>query len=464
MRKNKGITLIALVITIIVLLILAGVSIAFLTGDNGILTRASTSSKEYNYQSAVESLKVKLQEVNLNVISATGKKATLHDVYDSFKDQNNITVIGVRNQIASILAGITWSDNINEVLVKLADYPNYIFGIDQNLNIIDEQELANNENYITITYDSNGGTGNIENTKLMKIGNSATGNITNDYFTRTAYTLLGFSEDKNATTATYIRGNSYSFTNDTTLYAIWGVLQYSNYSATGNYQTYAAKNNMVYQIECWGASGGVIGSSGYWMNGQQTNGAYTSGRIMPNIDTNLYIYVGKAGAYSPYTDNSEAIEYITQGGWNGGGDNYASGYGISGGGATDVRISSTSTQNVWKETASLASRIMVAAGAGGVGGYGIGGNGGGIFSENTSMNTGTSAYGYPYTSHGYSTQSGSTQTSSGSILQIAFMSKRSRFTYNDCFVGGFGYGGFGIGQWCAGAGGRRRLVWWCWFK
>ena len=38
---NKGITLIALVITIIVLLILAGVSIATLTGENGILTRAN---------------------------------------------------------------------------------------------------------------------------------------------------------------------------------------------------------------------------------------------------------------------------------------------------------------------------------------------------------------------------------------------------------------------------------------
>ena len=34
LRKNKGITLIALVITIIVLLILAGVSIAMLTGNN----------------------------------------------------------------------------------------------------------------------------------------------------------------------------------------------------------------------------------------------------------------------------------------------------------------------------------------------------------------------------------------------------------------------------------------------
>ena len=40
-KSSKGITLIALVITIIVLLILAGVSIAMLTGDNGILTQAT---------------------------------------------------------------------------------------------------------------------------------------------------------------------------------------------------------------------------------------------------------------------------------------------------------------------------------------------------------------------------------------------------------------------------------------
>lgn len=40
-KNNKGITLIALVITIIVLLILAGVSIAMLTGENGILNQAT---------------------------------------------------------------------------------------------------------------------------------------------------------------------------------------------------------------------------------------------------------------------------------------------------------------------------------------------------------------------------------------------------------------------------------------
>lgn len=43
MRKQNGITLIALVITIIILLILAGISIATLTGENGILRKSHCS-------------------------------------------------------------------------------------------------------------------------------------------------------------------------------------------------------------------------------------------------------------------------------------------------------------------------------------------------------------------------------------------------------------------------------------
>ena len=46
MKKNKGITLIALVVTIIVLLILAGISINMLTGQNGILNRAAEAKEK----------------------------------------------------------------------------------------------------------------------------------------------------------------------------------------------------------------------------------------------------------------------------------------------------------------------------------------------------------------------------------------------------------------------------------
>lgn len=45
-KKEKAITLIALVITIVVLLILAGATIATLTGDNGIITRANQAKTE----------------------------------------------------------------------------------------------------------------------------------------------------------------------------------------------------------------------------------------------------------------------------------------------------------------------------------------------------------------------------------------------------------------------------------
>ena len=57
-NTNKGITLIALVITIIVLLILAAVSIATLTGENGILTKARTAKEETDKATAKEKVQV----------------------------------------------------------------------------------------------------------------------------------------------------------------------------------------------------------------------------------------------------------------------------------------------------------------------------------------------------------------------------------------------------------------------
>ena len=46
MKKENGITLIALVVTIIVLLIMAGVTISFLVGENGILGNAEKAAEE----------------------------------------------------------------------------------------------------------------------------------------------------------------------------------------------------------------------------------------------------------------------------------------------------------------------------------------------------------------------------------------------------------------------------------
>ncbi len=46
LQHNKGITLIALIVTIVVLLILAGVSIAVITGDNGVIKSANQAKKQ----------------------------------------------------------------------------------------------------------------------------------------------------------------------------------------------------------------------------------------------------------------------------------------------------------------------------------------------------------------------------------------------------------------------------------
>ena len=62
MKNQKGITLIALVITIIVLLILAGVSIAMLTGDNGILSNAQKAQTNTVTKSNEEILKLARSE------------------------------------------------------------------------------------------------------------------------------------------------------------------------------------------------------------------------------------------------------------------------------------------------------------------------------------------------------------------------------------------------------------------
>ena len=48
MKGQSGITLIALIITVIVLLILAGVAISALTGDNGLFQRVTNTVNEYN--------------------------------------------------------------------------------------------------------------------------------------------------------------------------------------------------------------------------------------------------------------------------------------------------------------------------------------------------------------------------------------------------------------------------------
>ena len=94
-KSERGITLIALVITIIVLLILAGVSIAMLTGDNGILTQATAAKKENikgkekeQIRLAMQSLRIQKEKDNLK-LTITPQELQQQLQYDGAK---NVTV------------------------------------------------------------------------------------------------------------------------------------------------------------------------------------------------------------------------------------------------------------------------------------------------------------------------------------------------------------------------------------
>ena len=96
-KENEGITLIALVITIIVLLILAGITIATLTGDNGILTKVNEAKKATTEADAIESVKVEvmgsygtdgkinIETLNNNLSNIIGLKYNGKDISENNK-------------------------------------------------------------------------------------------------------------------------------------------------------------------------------------------------------------------------------------------------------------------------------------------------------------------------------------------------------------------------------------------
>ena len=71
-RMIKGITLIALVITIVVLIILAAVSIAMLTGENGLITKAEQAKDQTDLAGIREELQIMWQELLIETNNGRG--------------------------------------------------------------------------------------------------------------------------------------------------------------------------------------------------------------------------------------------------------------------------------------------------------------------------------------------------------------------------------------------------------
>ena len=103
-KKQKGITLIALVVTIIVLLILAGVSIAMLTGNNGILTQGKRAKEETTVGHEKEAVQMAYAGA---VAKKLGEEVTAEDVNEQLttNGENATATEGTNKIIVTFTSG-----------------------------------------------------------------------------------------------------------------------------------------------------------------------------------------------------------------------------------------------------------------------------------------------------------------------------------------------------------------------
>ena len=113
-KKEKGITLIALVVTIIVLLILAGISIGAITGDNGIINQAK-NAKDDTQRSQWE------EQIDVAIIDAESKNKnpTMEDVIEELKNKH---VIDDASQVNKQTGVIETNEPKYTIEGKLDDY------------------------------------------------------------------------------------------------------------------------------------------------------------------------------------------------------------------------------------------------------------------------------------------------------------------------------------------------------
>ena len=125
-KNQKGITLIALVITIIVLLILAGVSIAMLTGDNGILTNASKAQIETDKKNAIDKVNIALQAIKTEALAKQNEDVTFNPKtsIDDLQELTTSTITG----ISSSDTGYTINDDTAGII--RINYVNTATGVD----------------------------------------------------------------------------------------------------------------------------------------------------------------------------------------------------------------------------------------------------------------------------------------------------------------------------------------------
>ena len=144
-RLEKGITLIALVITIIVLLILAGVAISMLTGENGILKMAEKAKVESEIAKVEELGKLELDKVYID---------GLGQVEDATAQTAVMAYLGEQGYECESVS--TTTETVNGILIKddkgkNIDEIGLLQGKNKSIKVaLDTEGETNSKNYVTI--------------------------------------------------------------------------------------------------------------------------------------------------------------------------------------------------------------------------------------------------------------------------------------------------------------------------
>ena len=88
MKENKGITLISLVVTIIVLIVLASVSVNIIIGQNGIFTKAQYAAEQSKTAGYAEELMLIVAEVKIDAATGTTNKSFIESIKDELSRKN----------------------------------------------------------------------------------------------------------------------------------------------------------------------------------------------------------------------------------------------------------------------------------------------------------------------------------------------------------------------------------------
>lgn len=144
-KSNKGITLVALVVTIIILLILVAVTIVALTGENGLLKKADTASEENRKQTATEIMNLKITNAQMQSYTEKQEMPTLQYLADMLCEDNDMDYVLKESQKHSKLNEKIDVSNLKFIYTKLEEFP-YEFKIDGNLRLaaVDGIEIADN--------------------------------------------------------------------------------------------------------------------------------------------------------------------------------------------------------------------------------------------------------------------------------------------------------------------------------